>query len=992
MGQYSHNGAGTAPTGRPLRFGLHAICALVFLAIVVPASGQGQTPSSPRPRPAGGYGYNNDDQYYPPEEGRSQPARRSSTGRFSDRRGTDDARTADDKKPAQPDAQPADEKKPEPPGPRKEGEKPDDKGGGPRAIGPGRAAPGDAAPGAPAGTTPPAAPGLPTAPGPTAGPLGPGGLTPGTGVPGAAGANFMGQGTYEPAFEHKVEYPEVPDAGAENTMTEEGPMPVLEFLSLIHLATDWNIISTEAANPIVLNFYISETTPKQALKILEKHHIYYEWDDASEYLYVMTEDEHLAEQYAEVSPEPTEFKVKFADVTYVESLLSSLLSQVGRIVTDQRTNLIYIWDTPDNIAQMTKTFATVDVPLQKRDFTVQFADLADIESSVTSLLSPNGSLLSDSRTGQLFVWDNPSVLEKAEETIARLDVPVQPVTYEVKHVNAEDLTDSLEALLSERGLIQVDPRYNTLVVTDLPSRQERIGELIATLDRELETRTWVINYADLDFVADQIEAYVPSEMGEIIVNDLVHQVTVTGLPERLDKIAKLIDVWDVKRQQVMIEAFIVDVGESVARDLNIKWSYFDNSNGSPVAVNSPTGAFPGVNQDIITVGQLPYAIPLYGNLELNDAGEISRPVLEDITGGTLIDRYAGNKLGLALSYLDKSTDTTLLAAPRVTVQDGEEAIFENAERVPYSSSSSSYGGYSGGYGGSYSRVEFIDVGIILRVKPVITEKGDVLLDIAAEDSSAELVEIESFQATGTEGGITSRKAPQVKARNVETQLRVNSGDTVVLGGLRQGKALEDVNRVPVLGDIPLVGRLFKYPSKQSANTTLMVFLTPTIVEESTFPESEILSEADRKIAESHRHNRKDFFGRMEDRISKGQNEISVSIGQGGHIHSEGQRISFDELRDALFKVKEPKTVILVIRKHPRAPQDVVSKITEMAMEADVKFEFDAATMPIVPAFPDEAPATAPVVDIAPASPEEVPATVPVVDLAPASPVEAPAAP
>lgn len=983
VGHNSHSGAGNAETGRSSRCGLHAVCALVLLAIVAPASGQGQTPSSPRSRPTTGYGYDYDNRPPLPEDGRPTSGRRSATGRFEDRRSSTDERPSEAGQPQQPGEKPAEENKPapEPPGPRKEGEKPAEAGGGgPKVIGGGgRGA--AAAPGA-AGTTPPGAPGLPSMPGAATGPISPGGIGPGVGGGPATAVNVMGQGTYEPAFEHDVEYPDVPDAGAENLLTEEGPMTVIEFLSLIHLATDWNIISTEEANKVNLNFYIVETTPKQALKILEKHKIYYEWDDANKYLYVMTENEHLAEMYAEVSPQPTEFPVKFADVTYVESLLSSLLSQVGRIVTDQRTNLIYVWDTPDNLAQMEKTFAAVDVPLQKREFTVQFADLADIESTVSSLLSPNGSLLSDPRTGQLFVWDNPAVLDKAAETVARLDVPVQPVTYEIKYVNAEDMTDSLEPLLSERGLIQVDPRYNTLVVTDLPNRQERIGELIATLDRELETKTWVINYADLDFVADQIEAYVPSEMGEIVVNDLVHQVTVTGLPERLAKIDELIKVWDVKRRQVMIEAFLVDVGESAARDFNIRWSYFDDSNGSPVAINSPTGGFPGVNQDIITVGQLPYSIPLYGDLQLNDAGEITRPVLEDISGNTLIDRYAGNKLAVALSYLDKTTDTTLLAAPRVTVQDGEEAIFENAERVPYASSSTSYGGgYYGGYGGyGYSQVEFIDVGIILRVKPVITENGDILLDIAAEDSSAELVEIETFQPSGTDTGTTSRKAPQVKARNVETQMRVNSGDTVVLGGLRQSKALEDVDRVPVLGDIPLLGRLFKYPSKESASSTLMMFLTPTIVDEGTFPESEILSKADRKIAESHRHNRKDFFGRMEDRISKGQNEIGVSVGQGGHIHSEGQRVTLDELRDALFKVKEPKTVILVIRKHPRAPEDVVSKITEMAMEADVKFEFDAAIMPIVPAFPDEPAAAAPRVEATPVPPPETP------------PAEAPAAP
>ncbi len=937
--------------------------AAVILLFLAPATAQffpedaygQQTPETPRPRPSlpsstrpirlQPGGYDQSGQY-----GDSQPNEpgRSRTGRFGDRRSdrdrdrdTEQQQGTASQQGQQPSEQPQQEQPQEqkPPGPREAGGR--EGGGGPTVIGPGAAGRGGAAEGA-------GAPGLPGAPGAGAA-AGPGGLGAAGGLPRgpAAGVNVISTTSFEPAFEHEVEYPDVPDAGAENLITEEGPMTVLEFLSLIHLSTEWNIISTEKANAVRLSFYLIDTTPKQALKVLEKHDVYYEWDEQNKYLYVMTKEEYLTEKYAKVSPTPTEFKVVHADVTYAESMLSSLLSQAGRIVTDQRTNLVYVWDTEDNLEQMKKAFEELDVPLEKREFLARYADLADVEAVVTSLLSANGSFVSDPRTAQFFVWDSPAVLDRVAEAVARLDVPIEPVTYEVKHVSAEDLVDSLEVLLSERGLIQVDPRYNTIVVTDLQERQARIASLIETLDRELETRTWVIQYADIEFIADQIETYIPSEMGEIMVNDMVHQVTVTGLPERLDKIDALIKVWDIKRQQVMIEAFLVDVGESVAREFNIRWSYFDNANAGPVAINSPTGGFPGVNADVITYGQLPYAVPLYGNLQLDAEGNITRPVLTDIAGNTIIDHYRGNQIGAALNYLDRTTDLSILAAPRVTVQDGEEAIFENAERVPYASATSSYGGYYGGYGGAYSRVEFIDVGIILRVKPQITELDDILLDIAAEDSSAELVEIESY-STGTEDTVSSRKAPQVKARNVETQLRIHSGDTVVLGGLRQSSAGENINRVPILGDIPVVGRLFKYPSKSSDTNTLMIFLTPTIVDEHTFPEASMLTDAEEDIAARHRHNRKDFYERIRDRITHGEHEVSVSIGQTGCVHSEGQPVTMDELRKALESVTDREDITLVLRRHPRAPSKVVAEVVEIAMELDIKVDFDDAMMPLVP--------------------------------------------
>lgn len=933
--------------GRTARhLALYLFAALLPVVLAVPSSGaQGQTPETPRPLPGTGQtgsGYTGGQplpssrpiryqQRIPDEQQDDRGTGRQGTGTSTDRFAPRDTGRSAEPGPAgeQPGVAP--------PGPRPaEGAGPAEA---PRPVT------------GPTGPTGPSisGPGLsrPGAPGVVGGP-------PGMGA-GAGGARFStpqggaavsvtGQGTFEPALLHDVEYPDVPDVGEENILTEEGPMSVEQFLGLIHFATDWNIVVTDAAKQVNLNFFIVETPPKQALKVLEKHRVYYEFDEEAKFLYVMTEEEHLFDKYAKLQSH--QFQVVYADVSYAESMLSSLLSSLGRIITDQRTHNIYVWDTRDNLDQMIKTFDDIDVPLQKRSYTVVFADIADIEGVVTSLLSPNGRLLADARTGQMVVWDAPTMLDQVDEAIERLDVPIEPVSYDIRYVEAEDLIDSLEVLLSERGQIVADPRYNTIIVTDLPVRQKRIADMIATLDRELETRTWVIRYADVDFVADQIETYIPRDMGEIVVNDLVHQITVTGLPERLDKIDQLIQTWDIRRRQVMIEAFLVDMGESATHDLNVSWSYFSSSGGSPVVVNSPNNAFPGVNRDLVTIGQLPYAVPLYGNLQLDSSGNITRPVLTDIQGNTIIDRFAGNKLGVALSYLEQTTNTKLLAAPRVTVQDGEEAIFENAERVPYSSGSTSYSSFNYG-GGTTSRVEFVNVGIILRVRPRISESDDILLDIAAEDSSAELVEIESFTTSGTDN-ITSRKAPQVKARNVETQLRVQSGDTVVLGGLRQNRSGETLNKVPVLGDIPLVGRLFRSPARDSTNTTLMIFLTPTIVDEQTFPEAEMLARADELLAQEHRHNMKSLYQRILDRVSRGETEFGISIGQAGDIHSEGQRVSVDDLRTALFGVNIPGKVTAVIRHHPRAPAPVLTQVTEVVMEAGLKIEFDDRMSPLVP--------------------------------------------
>lgn len=761
------------------------------------------------------------------------------------------------------------------------------------------------------------------------------------GAGGRFGSNYAvtstGEGTFEPMLLREPEYGEVPDEGEPLTFLD-GTMALQEFLSAINLATGWNIIVSEAIKDTTMNFWIDQVRPKQALDILKFHKVFYTFEPETKYLYVMGEDEWLQRQYGKL--ESHEFVVKHAEISYIESILSSLLSATGRIITDQRTGRIYVWDTKDNLEQMTKTFEQLDVELEELAFTVKHAEVGDIEGVLNSLMTPNGSLMSDPRTAQIFVWDAPAALDRMRAAVEQLDVPLETRKFDITNVDAENVIDSLEAMISERGLIQVDPRFNSLLVTDLPNKLDRIAETVLNLDRPLETRTWVINYADLDFVADQIEIHIPSEMGEIVVNEEVHQITVTGLPDRLDLIEKLIKVWDVRRSQVLIEAFIVEVGASVEREFNVNWSYFGISGGAPINVDGGTGFNP--NGGNMTIGQLPYNVQAYGGLTLDDSGNITRPALTNIAGDPVIGAVKGNRLGVTLDYLDQQGKVTVLSSPRVTVQDGEEAIFENARRVPFISSTSYYnsGVNTGGFAGNNTnRVEFIDVGTILTVTPRITEDHNILMDISAEDSDA-------VQVTITSNGEDST-VPEKTTRRAETQLRVASAETVVLGGLRKDSSEESVSRTPILGEIPLIGRLFRYPNNKSANRTLLIFLTPTIVDEYTYPESDQLAKAEAILADDHRHNLKSIWKRWGDKMSMGSNEISVSIGQTGGIHSEGERLTVEDLREGFFEVKLKGQVTVIIRKHPSAPEDVVASVTEAAMEAGLRIAFDDRMVPLV---------------------------------------------
>lgn len=777
------------------------------------------------------------------------------------------------------------------------------------------------------------------------------------------------QGFFDILFSRKPEYADVPDVG--EPLTLPGPMSVGEFLEAIHLATNWNIIVSEGAKDIQMNFWLVEKKPKEALEVLKFHDIFYTFDKDTNFLRVFTKEEWLIKTFGDLKPQ--EFKIKYADISYMEAIVSSLLSGIGKMITDTRTGIIYVWDIEDNLKQMEKTVKELDIPLEKKTFTIKYAEVSDVESVLTPMLSPNGSLLVDTRSSLIFVWDIPSSLEKMEEVVTHLDIPMETRTFSSQYVDVENIAESLGSMISQRGVVQVDTRTNAIVVTDLPSRLARIEEFIKTLDIRLETRTWIIKYADIDFIADQLENLVPSDMGQIVVDDMTHQITVTALPSRIAEIDELIKAWDIKRKQVLIEAFIVEMKTEIERSLSINWSYYGTSGNVPIVIHGGSGVkdiatAPGSGESM-SIGQIPSTIPQYGELTLDSSGNITRPQLQNTQGKPIIDRFiGGNKLAVALNYLDSQDKATILSSPRVVVQDGEEAIFENATRVPYISGTAGYtptyyyGGqsgtttnpyynnypYYGGYGGGYNRVEFVDVGTILSVVPRITEENNILLDVSAEDSSYTMREIKAYDQTST--------VPEKTLRHAETQLRVQSGETVVLGGLRRSRSSKLTTKTPLLGDIPLLGKLFRNPSRTTGNNNLLIFITITIVDEFTHPEAEMLTRAEDKISEDMRYESKNAFDRFhEQAYPDRKSEIRISIGNNGNVFMGGQKVNLSELPQLLENEKNKGKRKVLIRKAYHAPESFVNDVKGIVEKSNLKIEYDRSDDEPVVTLPHPSP-------------------------------------
>jgi len=458
--------------------------------------------------------------------------------------------------------------------------------------------------------------------------------------------------------------------------------------------------------------------------------------------------------------------------------------------------------------------------LVKEEFTVKHASLQDIQSVLSSLQSPEGMIIADPRTGKLVVLDTKDNIKYMREVLDSLDVELEPTAFYLKHAQAEDLLDDIEPMLSERGIVQSDPRTNQLLVTDTAEHIDKIAAVIAKLDVETAKETFVVQHAEPDDIKSLLETFLP-ETSVITADERTRQVTVTTVADRIDQVRELVAQWDKKMPQVAIQAYILTANTERVRELGINWAYFDNVGDKPVVLQrgmvdlDPTSALSLTER--VLIGELP------------GAGEV----------------ISGSHLSAAIDFLAKDNDTDILANPRVLVNDGEVATFKNITKEPYQES-----GYRGGYYGGVGetgyvvpgRIQFIDVGTTLDVTPRINDEGWIEMEIAAEDSTAVQREIQS----GT-GFVTT--VPVKTENSIVTTVLLRSGETIVIGGLRVDSATKNVDKIPFFGDIPVLGHLFKSTRRDAEDRELLIFIRPEVVVEPSPAETRLLTEFRQGIRE-----------------------------------------------------------------------------------------------------------------------------------------------
>ena len=301
-----------------------------------------------------------------------------------------------------------------------------------------------------------------------------------------------------------------------------------------------------------------------------------------------------------------------------------------------------------------------------------------------------------------------------------------------------------------------------------------------------------------------------SARGTVLSEPRTNQLFVTDIPSKLEEVQNMITRIDVASRQVMIEARIVEASDTFGRALGVKLGTVSNNafhvggsqyvsvGGNYNAIGAQTGQ---------STGTTPFADSQFVNFGAQ-AGAVSSTTTAASVALSLFSATAGRFLNLELSALEEDGTGRIISSPRVITADQVQAVVEAGEQVPYQVATSS----------GATSITFVQASIKLQVTPQITPEGNVILDVEVNKDSL---------GTLTAAGFT------IDTKHVKTTALVENGGTVVLGGLFQQTDTDTVDKVPLLGDIPFLGNLFKSTTKVSNRTELLIFITPRIITDRT---------------------------------------------------------------------------------------------------------------------------------------------------------------
>lgn len=456
---------------------------------------------------------------------------------------------------------------------------------------------------------------------------------------------------------------------------------------------------------------------------------------------------------------------------------------------------------------------------------------ANISQLIKPLISPTGYAAALDGSSSLVIADTSDNVKRLVELVKRLDRTgsLEIDVVKLQHASARDVAQVLsglsktatsaspEAIASNTGLsIAADERSNSVLLAGDPPSRQRAQQLILQLDQPLsaanKSRVVFLSYLTAEEVLPILKSMTNTAQQEtkdqtiagasisIEASKSNNAIVMSGPLDLLDNMQDIIKRLDVERAQVLVEALIVEVSSDAANDIGVIWSTGDISN-----LDGSDGIA---------------AVNTLGNLEAvtTDAdGNIVGP-----GRGFTLGYYTGGNLQAAIRALSTNAKANVLSTPSLLTLDNQQAQIMVGSNIPIITGQST--GSASSTDNPFTTIERQDIGVTLKITPQINANKSVTLDITQEVQS--VAETANTALANAQDIVTNK-------RSITTKVQVHDDATLVLGGLMSDELQRVESKVPLLGDMPLIGGLFRSTSNRAVKRNLMVFIHPVVVDSET---------------------------------------------------------------------------------------------------------------------------------------------------------------
>lgn len=541
---------------------------------------------------------------------------------------------------------------------------------------------------------------------------------------------------------------------------------------------------------------------------------------------------------------PAAFYEAYLAILQVHGFIAVPAGDVIKILPDANARTIPSVDLPDHVSSTSDEIVTQVVDVKN----VSAAQLVPI---LRPLIPQYGQLAAYPASNILIISDRAANVNRIIRIIRRIDqvgdqdVEVVPL----QNASAAEIVRVINALYQgaaaaeggQAAKVVADERSNSVLIGGDQSQRLRLRALVAHLDTPLEsggdTQVRYLRYADAEKIAPKLKEQITgvaqaagggagaanSPQAQAEKNAMVwadpqnNALVITAPPKIMHAIMGIIDKLDIRRPQVLVEAIIVEVNTDKSAEFGVNWVEFTRGNGTVPAASfvSPVGGSSIVNL-ANNVASLAGVSSGSSSTAASAASSASLP-----TGTTLaVGRLAAGGLNFAamIRALRGDSDTNVIATPSTLTLDNQEAEVKVADEVPFITGSFTNTGATGGSSiNPFQTVQRQEVGTILKVTPQIAAEGNaVVLKISIESSSVLPTSVSAVD-------ITTAK------RTITTNVLIDDGGVVVLGGLISNSHSQSGQRIPVLGSIPILGNLFRTRQAEGKKNNLMMFIRPKIL-------------------------------------------------------------------------------------------------------------------------------------------------------------------